>query len=216
MRTATNAAAGKKRIPWPKIGFALMWIGLFAFVAWPSLKTTRANQTRIRDLSDRIESLGEWAEGGLMSAELTGSWESELSDQYDQRFPRERDLRGIYFELAEASRRSGVDPIHVEPARNAALSRADRRRYEEDEDLEYELEEMLDLLGLDYEDIPSSRLKPHLLRVHFETNYNSLTRFVEALAATPRALSVVRVDLGRSGSEIAVDMELEYYVQEAN
>ena len=58
-----------------------------------------------------------------------------------------------------------------------------------------------------------ARLSP---AVNFDADYEHLARFTDALRTLSRAVCVRNLQVRRGSREVAVQMELEYYVQERN
>ena len=111
MSRSPIAKIGGLKVIVPVLG--LIWLGIFIFGLWPALKENRARAERIGEIETRIETLGGWQEARVALTGDVGQWDRDLSDRFDRLFPKERQLKELFYQIAEAADASGINPITV-------------------------------------------------------------------------------------------------------
>ncbi|MBM4117534.1 hypothetical protein FJ251_07265 [bacterium] len=195
---------------------ALAWLLLVAFFIWPSLRESRRQAAEISALDARAATLSGWHGGRALPADAA-RWKAELNARFERLFPPERRLEQLFMEIASAANASGVDPVQLRAdagrdpdgeGRGEQLSARGAGGQPE------ELEALIATLGISAATLPVSTLRAHRLRIDFEADYEHLARFTDALRTLERAVSVRGMQLRQGARGVAVQMELEYYVQE--
>lgn len=200
-------------LPLAQLAVIAAWLIVFAWLAAAGLARVRENRALVARLDARLEALGVWTAIAPPEREGAARWEDAVLARFDARFPAERGLERLFLSLAEAARRSGVDPIQVQVAAEpvAALTgrRADGLTIEEPP-----LAEELDALGVEPPRLEGGHLSAHRLELRFASEYGQLATFLHELRRVERAVAVRRLQVlpGRQ-EDVSVIMELEFYVQ---
>lgn len=196
-----------------------VWLLIFAVIVWPQLRRDGDNARQIADRDAELRTLAGWQQGRSGLAGGVADWEAELSADYERRFPRERGLKELFFDIAAVANRSGVDPIHIRPQPTWEEARANQGDDWDDIDDTVEimdLEGLCQELGIAMDGLPGCELTAHRLSVDFEANYENLTRFIAGLATLQRAVNVASVQLRPGDRGSVAQIDLEYYVQAGN
>jgi hypothetical protein len=196
---------------------ALLWLLAIAFLVWPALRASRRQAAEISALDARAATLAGWSGGRALPAADAARWEASLGERFEQLFPRERRLEQLFLEIATIANESGVDPVQLRADVGAAAAAGEgkgellsaRGAGGQPE----ELEALAATLGLAPRDLPTSDLRAYRLLVSFDADYEHLARFTDALRTLSRAVCVRNLQVRRGSRGVAVQMELEYYVQ---
>jgi hypothetical protein len=197
---------------------ALLWLLAIGLLVWPALRATREQAATIAALDARAATLAGWSGGRALPAADAARWEAALGERFEQLFPRERHLEQLFMEIASIANESGVDPVQLRADVGAAYGEGQgellsaRGAGGEPE----ALRALADQLGLAPQSLPASDLRAYRLLVEFDADYANLARFTDALPTLSRAVCVRSLRAGEGLRGVAVQMELEYYVQARN
>ena len=198
---------------------ALLWLLAIAFFVWPALRVSRQQAAEISASEARAATLAGWNSGRALPAAEAARWEATLDERFEQLFPRERRLEQLFMEIATIANESGVDPVQLRAAVGAAAdgeARGELLRARGATRQPEDLEALAATLGLAPHNRPASDLRAYRLQVNFDADYEHLARFTDALGTLSRAVCVRNLQARRGSRGVAVQMELEYYVQERN
>ncbi len=198
---------------------ALLWLLAISFFVWPSLRTSRQQAAEISACDARAASLARWNGGRALPAAEAARWEATLGARFEQLFPRERRLEQLFMEIATIANESGVDPVQLRADIGAAADGERKGELRSARGTAVQLEDLEALaatLGLAPGDRPVSDLRAYRLQVNFDADYEHLARFTDALGTLSRAVCIRNLQARRGSRGVAVQMELEYYVQERN
>jgi hypothetical protein len=198
----------------------LLWLLVIAFLVWPTLRASQRQAAEISALDARAATLAGWSGGRALPAVDAARWETSLGERFEQLFPRERQLEQLFMEIATIANESGVDPVQLRADVGAAAAYSEGKgellSAQGTGGQPEELEALAASLGLAPRDLPVSDLRAYRLQVNFDADYEHLARFTDALRTLSRAVCVRNLQVRRGSREVAVQMELEYYVQERN
>jgi len=196
---------------------ALLWLLAIACLVWPALRASRRQAAEISALDARAATLAGWSGGRALPAAAAASWEAALGERFELLFPRERRLEQLFMEIATIANESGVDPVQLRADVGAAAAYSEGigelLKAQGAGGLPEELEALAASLDLAPRDLPVSDLRAYRLQVNFDADYEHLARFTDALRTLSRAVCVRNLQVHRGSRGVAVQMELEYYVQ---
>ena len=199
------------------IGFlavGLIGIGLLLGVAVPNWQKIRQNDKEIARLQKSVAHLGQWSVLGGWIEEGNRRLEPALTERYNQLFPREKELSGLYFDLAQLARSSGVESFDLQEMQpnGQAVPLTDGINPETEKGAQ--MERMMGEVGGRMEDYPSSSLRSYRLRANFTTKYSRLAVLLDRLGSVDRALTISKLNVSQASGGVSVNLEMDYYVQE--
>ena len=196
---------------WMILAGATLWILLLLAGAVPTWNRVHRNVAELEAANARLASLSNWSVAGAWLGEAAVRWEPELDARYSHLFPLAKEREDLFLELTAIARESGVEPLLLQEMPPNELTSG-----LEDEELpatDPVVDDLLDRFAPDRSELPGSELDSYRLHANFETDYVRLARFLEGLAGIERALSVVRLRAEPVRGVVAVEMELDVYVQ---
>jgi len=196
---------------------AMVWILVMLLGSLPAWKSARRNDQNVDAMSSQLASQTEWSAAGLWLAESAQRWEPALSENYDRLFPAEKNQEELFLEIARVACLSGIETLNLVPE-------ADGRREEQDDDDDDDMMMMDDEGGFDLDELAAnlpmgapeflgSTIDDFRVTAAFETGFGQLVTFLDGLKGIPRLVNVASLHTAPAREGIAVEMELEFYVQ---
>lgn len=214
----------------PVLGLA--WLGIFIFGLLPALEESRERGERIGEIEGRIETLGGWQESRVAFVGDVEPWQETLDDHYALLFPEERQLKELFYQIAEAADASGINPITVRSISekqkvmtaqqaqmeggDVAMGGMDDMSMDGGNDMGSGPDALYSGLDLSPRDFPDSDLESHFLAIDLDATFNDLTRFLDRLDRLERAVTVNSIELSPGVTGTNAQIDLEYYVQASN
>ena len=196
---------------WMILAGGTLWVLLLLAGAVPTWNRVHHNVEELELANARLASLSDWSVAGAWLGEAALRWEPLLEARYSHLFPVVKEREDLFLDLTEIARESGVEPLLVQEMAPSELTTG-----LEDEDLpaiDPVVEDLLERFAPDRSDLPTSELESYRLHASFETDYVRLARFLEGLAGIERALSIEWLRAEPVRGVVAVEMELDVYVQ---
>ncbi len=193
----------------------LTWSLIFFAGSLPVLKKSIDNRNRITSVSDRMESMNRICVAGVWLEAAVRRLEPPLIDEYDRLFPHEKDCEKLFLELAKIAGKNHIDPFNLHEV--TVLS--DGGGLEEPEDPldvdsgDQEVSMMIDQFAADISSLPGSQLETYRLSISFDTDYESMTRFLADLESIERAVTLHSLGVEPGPHGIIAELELDYYAQ---
>lgn len=205
-----------RKPPWRNWRFLLFvtataaWFGLLGGAAFPAWRTAMRKASEVDNLESRIEHLNRWTVAGVWIEKDVRERSSEIEAEFARLFPPLHDRATLFLQLARIADESGVtdldlttvaihernarDPVDAMPATDA---------------------EMMDsAMASDFGASDRLSLQPYRLRARFAADLRRTAAFLRAIDNIDRAITIHRVAARPVATGIAVEMELDVYVNE--
>ncbi|MBU8870726.1 MAG: hypothetical protein KOO60_07670 [Gemmatimonadales bacterium] len=199
------------------IGSLALGLGGIALIlggVLPNWQKIRQNDKEIVQIQQSVASLGQWSAMGGWIEEGNLRLEPGLTERYDKLFPQEKDLSGLYLELAQLARSSGIEAFDLQEIQSTGKAVLLPDWVNPETERGAQMERLMGEVGGRFEDHPSSNLRSYRLRATFATKYSRLTVLLDALSTIDRALTISKLNVVQAPVGVAVNLEMDYYVQE--
>ncbi|MFH1842645.1 MAG: hypothetical protein ABIF77_05515 [bacterium] len=194
---------------------AAVWILVMLLGSLPAWRSARRNDQNVDVMSSQLASQTEWSAAGLWLTESAQRWEPVLSEDYDRLFPGEKNQEELFLEIARVARLSGIETLSLVPE-------VDGRREETDDDNDdmmmddiggFDLDQLVANLPMGAPEFLGSTIDDYQVTAAFETGFGQLVAFLDGLKGISRLVNVASLHTAPAREGIAVEMELEFYVQ---
>ena len=202
--------------PWRNWRFLLFvtatvaWFGLLAGAAFPAWRSAMRKASEVDNLESRINHLNRWTVAGVWIEKDLRDRGSEIEAEFQRLFPPRHDRATLFLQLARIAEESGVTDLDL-----ATVSIHERDARDLVDAMPATDAEMMDSArASDARASDHPNLQPYRLRARFAADIRRTAAFLRAVDNIDRAITIHRVAARPVATGIAVEMELDVYVNE--